>query len=100
MDAVLTSEGTQVMSFSNGDRVYYISNGHGASPSNPLRGSDWECVGTVDHASILASGSYSHITVLWDNGKHNSYTKHDLIHADDEGVLNPNMAFRIKKGRY
>ena len=81
------------MSFYSGDRVYYTSGKHGVSRVNPLKGTELECVGTIDHVE----STFSHVTVLWDNGAHNSYTNKDLALADGVDEPNPNLAFRIKK---
>ena len=79
------------MTFKIGDRVNYFSGNHGMSLDNPLVGTRYECIGTVDFANS------SNATVQWDNGKHNSYNNHDLALAEDGGVTDPNMAFKIKR---
>jgi len=79
------------MTFKVNDRVFYISGRHGKHRSNPLKGSMYECVGTV-------TKSEGRVDVRWDNGSQNSYIKNDLCHAGDDAMgPNPNMAFRIKK---
>lgn len=78
-----------------GDRVKYISARHGMSDSNPLAGTSFECVGTVDGVN----GGGERCTVQWDNGEHNSYTAGDLVSvkSGEEDKPEPNMAFRIRK---
>jgi len=76
-----------------GDRVYYISGHHGKGPGNPLKGSKYECQGTITTES-KEDGLY--IGVQWDNGTHNSYSFGDLCQANG-GAMSPNLAFRLKK---
>ena len=81
------------MTLKVGDRVNSVSGKYGRANNNPLIGTRYECAGTVD--SSESDGM--HITVLWDNGAHNSYNSKDLALAGTAGSLNPNMAFRLKK---
>ena len=77
--------------FKMGDRVRYFSGNHGMSMENPLVGTRYECIGTIDLAQT------ANATVQWDNGKHNSYNNHDLALAEDDATTDPNIIFKIKK---
>jgi hypothetical protein len=81
------------MTLKVGARVNYVSDNHGQSPANPLIGTHYECVGTID--SYRMDGQS--ITVKWDNGTHNSYSARDLALASGNGGADPNRAFRLKK---
>ena len=70
------------MSFKTQDRVYYISGIHRLSSSNPLKGSEYECMGTVKTAPGSVDLDYVSIIVNWDNGKHNIYSENDLERAE------------------
>lgn len=76
-----------------GDRVYYISGRHGKGPGNPLKGSKYECQGTVTVKSKVKGFP---VRVAWDSGTHNSYSFDDLCHVDI-CEMSPNIAFRLKK---
>ena len=90
------------MFFENGDRVYYVSGKHFLQESNPLKGSKFECEGTV-----TSPGTYSHerqfsIRVGWDNGTGNTYNDGDLelISTYNKlGCNNPNRVFQLRKGK-
>ncbi len=70
------------------DRVYYISGAYSDSLSNPLKGGDYSCKGTVRYIS-------SHgIMVDWDNGKRNTYNSSDLEHVNDLKPADPNKLFK------
>lgn len=84
--------------FQEGDRVYYVSGRHGKYGNNPLRGSEFECEGTVTSRDTLGGLDTQ---VNWDNGTTNSYSFGDLrlvsefqpaLHAN-----NPNAAFQRSK---
>jgi len=81
-----------------GDRVHYVSGSHGASRNNPLKGTGYECAGTVirDKSTI---GDYP-LEVMWDNGKLNTYKYQDMAYAEGPvGPTNPNVAFCARKRR-
>lgn len=63
--------------FKIGDRVELVTDRHGVREDNPLKGTVFACVGTVDRVTDTKYGSLS-IGVQWDNGKHNSYSQADL----------------------
>lgn len=56
-------------------RVKFTSNegGYSIGPSNPLAGSEWDCAGF-----IVEVGGTNNLTVHWDNGTQNTYTRYDL----------------------
>lgn len=84
--------------FQEGDRVYYVSGRHGKYGNNPLRGSEFECEGTVANRNTLDGLD---IRVNWDNGTSNSYSFDDLrLVSDFHPALhanNPNAAFQRSK---
>jgi hypothetical protein len=75
-----------------GDRVYYVSGRYGCAPNNPLKGTDYECQGTIKEISARSTS----IIVLWDNETSNGYDKDDL-QTTSSGPCDPNKAFRTKK---
>jgi len=78
-----------------GDRVYYVSGIYSASNSNPLKGTVFECQGTITRAF-----TYGYADVTWDNGRVNSYTDNDLkIVGSKLSRNNPNTAFKSRKRR-
>lgn len=75
-----------------GDRVYYVSGKFGCASNNPLKGSDYECQGTIKEISSRAGS----VIVLWDNEASNGYDKADLEIAGF-GPCDPNKAFKARK---
>ena len=75
-----------------GDRVYYVSGKHGCTPNNPLKGSEYECQGTIKEISTWSTS----IVIRWDNGASNGYNESDLRIAS-VGPYDPNKVFRAKK---
>jgi hypothetical protein len=75
-----------------GDRVYYVSGKFGMAPNNPLKGTDYECQGTIKEVSSRTAS----IIVLWDNETSNGYDAGDL-QITQTGACDPNKAFRTKK---
>lgn len=82
--------------FRPGDKVHYVSGNHGATRNNPLMNSKYECTGIVTRVRASLGGSFT-ISVDWDNGSRNSYIPSDLQPASDNGSLNPNLSFLMKK---
>lgn len=82
------------MKFDAGDRVYYVSERHSIHQANPLKGSEYECIGTITNINIL---SVNTISVSWDNGHGNIYSEIDLELAE-ESLCNtdPNKLFKRK----
>lgn len=78
-----------------GDRVYYVSDVHGQSLPNPLKGSRYECVGTIVPSKNLCSYP---ARVRWDNGSENSYNFNDL-ELESRPNPDPNAVFRLRKGK-
>lgn len=61
-----------------GDRVYLISNTYISLTSNPIKGSSYECRGTV-HKILTDGATPLNCVVKWDNKTSNYYTiKNDL----------------------
>jgi len=75
-----------------GDRVYYVSGRYGCESNNPLKGSDYECQGTIKEISSRTAS----IVVLWDNETSNGYDKGDLQIAS-ACPFDPNRAFKTRK---
>lgn len=65
--------------FKKGDRVWYIKGEWSPSPDNPLKGTSFECKGTVDGVC----GRW--IFVQWDNAEHNAYHPNQLELIEREG---------------
>lgn len=63
-----------------GDRVYLITKEYGIEKSNPVVGSELECVGTIN--SINGHRGLN-IIVEWDNGTSNEYKSKDLIRKNE-----------------
>ncbi len=81
-----------------GDRVYYVSNFHGQAPNNPLRGSTYECIGTI--IRFTPDGHGYPLKIKWDNGQSNTYRVEDIEHAEDSTyAVNPNAMFKYMKKR-
>jgi len=73
-----------------GDRVaFVILDKYSVGASNPLIGTNYECLGRVSHATT------SGLRVDWDNGSHNSYSHSDLV-LIKTGV-DPNRLFMFKE---
>lgn len=86
-------------SFEAGDRVYYVSGRHCLRDNNPLKGSRFECEGTVVGTNS-SEGAYHQVQVNWDNCTNNSYNHSDLeliSTCDELGHSDPNKAFRRSK---
>jgi len=65
-----------------GDRVYLVKERFGrSSPKNPVKGSLYECIGTIDTMEDCDNGDLN-IRVDWDNGITNNYSDHDLEKAN------------------
>jgi hypothetical protein len=75
-----------------GDRVYYISGKFGMALNNPLKGTDYECQGTIREISARTAS----IEVLWDNETSNGYDKSDL-QIVSAASFDPNEAFKARK---
>jgi len=56
-----------------GDRVYLISHEYPPSQADPVKGSTYECKGTVYKTVFYAAGAPFNCWVEWDNGAFNSY---------------------------
>ena len=81
------------MRFEKGDRVYYVSGRHSIHSANPVKGSKYECVGTVD--TILSTYT---ISVKWDNGQGNVYSEDDLELSEERLCQdNPNKLFKRRR---
>jgi len=81
--------------FSIDDRVSYVSGRYGSTHSNPLKGGDYECEGTVTSANF--NNNNINISVDWDNGEYNVYSKEDLEHACVLKSSDPNKLWRKEK---
>ena len=81
------------MIFNKGDIVYYVSGKYGATRSNPLKGSKYECQGAVSYISPGGLG------VKWDNNTTNSYINSDIELAIDLDKDDPNLKWANKKKR-
>ena len=77
--------------FKPGTRVYYVSGKYGSSSVNPLKGSNYECAGTISNIQGNLIG------VDWDNSSHNTYGSADLLPVEDSNSSDPNLKFRIHK---
>ena len=75
--------------FRVGDRVWYTSGKHKAGKSDPLKGTKYECVGTIIfiHTDMSPADDYP-INVQWDNHRTNAYKEEDLTHATGKDALN------------
>ena len=78
------------MIFNVDDRVHYISGRFGSTHSNPLKGGDYECEGTV------TSIDYD-LLVKWDNGGRNAYGTKDLEHVHVLKFTNPNTLWKTRR---
>jgi len=81
------------MIFNAGNRVYYISGRFGNTHSNPLKGGNYECEGTV------TSTGYLDISVKWDNGDYNTYGAADLEHVYVLKSTDPNKLWEARRKR-
>jgi hypothetical protein len=79
--------------FNIGDRVYYISGSYTLGRSNPLKGSSYECQGTVVHSDGFIT------RVLWDNGISNSYFGNNLELVFRLNRTDPNTQWAEHKTR-
>ncbi len=73
-----------------GSRVILATNRYENSPSNPIWCDDNKVIGTV------CQEGYGIITVVWDNGKSNTYSSHDLLLHKPKSV---NVIFNGKPGK-
>ena len=80
------------MTFSIGDRVYYVSNRYGEDYSNPLKDGKYSCRGTV-----VDTYSNTILVVDWDNGCHNSYREIDLEYITVLKQMDPNRVWKKRK---
>ncbi len=72
-----------------------VSNRHGQGNSDPVRGSRFQCVGTVVSRSLDSDGP---LRVKWDNDHENIYRSKDLlIYSDKEMRENPNFTFKRQR---
>jgi len=80
-----------------GLRVLLTSNRHGVAETNPLLGSRYACMGTIEKIkpdfSFVRSYKGMCIRVKWDNGKKNVYYYEDLSIV--EKPLLPEELFEI-----
>lgn len=79
------------MKFSVDDRVYYASGRFGSSGTNPCKGSDYACAGTVTSIDL------SNISVEWDNGYNNIYNSVDLEMTHRFETGDPNLSWKRMK---
>lgn len=80
------------MKFKEGDVVYYISGVHTLGKANPLKGTEFECIGVVKSVPPTYS-----LIVRWDNGSSNVYSENDLEKVEAQlQNNNPNSIFRRK----
>ena len=78
--------------FKKGNRVILTQAITSPSPTIPLQGSEYECVGTV-----MSSGTV-HAWVRWDNGRESFFFVYKLkLYKDDISEDDPNSAFLRKK---
>ncbi len=76
-------------------RVILINKKYDSTPSDPVWGNRYACVGTVER---LSSNSHYPIIVLWDNDATGGYRTSDLqIHTKQDTKSNPNLAFKRAK---
>ena len=75
-----------------GDRVYYVSGKYGQASNNPLKGSEYECQGTIKEISARLCS----VIGLRDNDYSNGYEETDLQMVQT-GACDPNKAFEAKK---
>ena len=79
------------MEFNVDDRVYYTAGSYGDTHSNPLRGGNYSCKGTV-----YLTDRYN-VSVKWDNGDNNTYSAKDLEIICALESTNPNISWKRRK---
>jgi len=78
------------MKFESGDKVYYVSDVYPTHSSNPLKGSEYECIGMVAEIAGIKT-----IMVNWENGSNNIYCEDDLELVEKRPhQANPNSLFK------
>ena len=80
----------------NGDRVILvlIDPEWDVDKFNPLYGTRYECIGTIDHV-FRALGPELELGVKWDNGKHNAYREKHLKVINEKEELFTDKDFEI-----
>lgn len=73
-------------------RVVLITDRFNPEPAEPVRGSKYECTGTI--IEILPRGDEYDVQVEWDNGHVNPYIINHLRAVYSLDVKNPNHAFK------